>query len=164
MLLVLLLKVYHRKEYRETESFLNNNPHLLKELGPKKAPGKSTIQRAAARIGIDTLVKVNDTITARFKKARSCEKEERSNRLVGPGDKEEHLVHDKDARQPVQEERLQEAPHSLRMRREGEADLLLDSDIRTQARLPKVQDTPEEGPRKYRDRLRRQGELVQGER
>jgi hypothetical protein len=69
MLLVLLLKVYHRKEYRETESFLNNNPHLLKELGLKKAPGKSTIQRAAARIGIDTLVKVNDTITAKFKKS-----------------------------------------------------------------------------------------------
>jgi hypothetical protein len=113
MLLVLLLKVYHRKEYRETESFLNNNPHLLKELGLKKAPGKSTIQRAAARIGIDTLVKVNDTITARFKKARSCGKEERSNRLVVPRDKEEHRVHDKDARQSIQEERLQEAPHSL---------------------------------------------------
>lgn len=67
-LLVLLLKVYHRKEYREMEAFLNNNPQLLKELGLKKAPGKSTMQRAAARIGISTLVKANDAITARFKK------------------------------------------------------------------------------------------------
>jgi hypothetical protein len=66
---VLLLEVYHRKEYREMmEAFLNNNPELLKELGLKKSPGKSTIQGAAARISIDTLVKVNDTITARFKK------------------------------------------------------------------------------------------------
>jgi hypothetical protein len=68
---------------------MNNNPHLLKELGLKKSPGKSTIQRAAARIGIDTLVKVNDTIAARFKKERSLQEEERCNRLVGPGDKEE---------------------------------------------------------------------------
>jgi hypothetical protein len=35
----------------------------------KKAPSKSSIQRAAAaKIGIATLVEINDTITDRFKK------------------------------------------------------------------------------------------------
>jgi len=142
MLLVLLLKVYHRKEYTETESFLNNNPHLLKEFGLKKAPGKSTIQRAAARIGISTLVKVNDATVRDSKKRGPARKKNVAIDSSGLGirRREEHLVHDKDAHQPVQEERLQEAPHSLRMRREREADLLLDSDIRTQARLPKVQE------------------------
>jgi hypothetical protein len=37
MLLVLLLMVYHRKEYREMEAHLKNNPNLVKELGLKKA-------------------------------------------------------------------------------------------------------------------------------
>lgn len=69
MLLVLLLMVYHRKEYREMEAYLKNNPHTLKELGLKKSPGKSTMQRATARIGISTLVKVNDAIVAKFKKS-----------------------------------------------------------------------------------------------
>ena len=68
MLLILLIMVYHRKEYREMESYLKNNSYLLKEVGLKRSPGKSTIQRAVARIGIDTLVKVNDAIIARFKK------------------------------------------------------------------------------------------------
>jgi hypothetical protein len=68
MLLVLLLMVYHRKEYREMEAHLKNNPNLLNELGLKKAPSKSSIQRAAAKIGIATLVEINDTITDRFKK------------------------------------------------------------------------------------------------
>jgi len=68
MLLILLLMVYHRKEYREMESYLKSNPYLLNELGLKRSPGKSTIQRAATRIGIDTLVKVNDAIIAKFKK------------------------------------------------------------------------------------------------
>ncbi len=69
MLLILLLMVYHRKEYREMEAHLNNNPHLLKELGLKRSPGKSTMQRACAKMGIDTLVRVNDAVTARFKKS-----------------------------------------------------------------------------------------------
>ncbi len=69
MLLVLLLMVYHRKEYREMESHLNNNPHLLKELGLEKSPGKSTIQRAAARMSINTLVRLNDIIVEKFKKS-----------------------------------------------------------------------------------------------
>lgn len=69
MLLVLLLMVYHRKEYREMESHLNNNPHLLKELGLERSPGKSTIQRACAKMNIETLVKVNDAVTVRFKKS-----------------------------------------------------------------------------------------------
>ena len=71
MLLVLLLMVYHRKEYREMEAHLNNNnPSLLKELGLKeRSPGKSTMQRACAKMSINTLVRVNDAITAKFKKS-----------------------------------------------------------------------------------------------
>jgi hypothetical protein len=69
MLLILFLMTYQRKEYREMEAHLKNNPSLLGELGLKKAPGKSTIQRAAARIGIDTLVEMNDSILRRFKKS-----------------------------------------------------------------------------------------------
>jgi hypothetical protein len=68
MLLVLMLMVYHRKEYREMEAHLKNNPILLQELGLKKTPSKSSIHSAASRIGIDTLVEVNDAIVARFKK------------------------------------------------------------------------------------------------
>ena len=68
MLLVLLLMVYHRKEYREMEAHLKNNPILLSELGLKKAPGKSTMHRAAGKVGIDTLVRMNDAIIAKFKK------------------------------------------------------------------------------------------------
>ena len=68
MLLILLLMVYHRKEYREMEAHLNNNPHLLEELGLRRSPGKSTMQRACAKISISTLVKVNDAVTAKFKK------------------------------------------------------------------------------------------------
>lgn len=68
MLLVLLLMVYHRKEYREMEAHLKNNLSLVNELGLKKAPSKSSIQRAASKIGIDTLAKLNDAITDRFKK------------------------------------------------------------------------------------------------
>src|SRR5207245_293130 len=69
MLLILLLMVYHRKEYREMEAHLNNNPHLLKELGLERSPGKSTMQRGCAKISINTLVRVNDAITAKFKKS-----------------------------------------------------------------------------------------------
>ena len=68
MILILLLMTYHRKEYREMESHLKNNPGLVKELGLKKAPGKSTIQRATANVGVDYLVRLNDAITAKFKK------------------------------------------------------------------------------------------------
>ena len=68
MILILLLMTYHRKEYREMESHLKNNPRLVKELGLKKTPGKSTIQRAAANVGVDYLVRLNDAITAKFKK------------------------------------------------------------------------------------------------
>ena len=68
MLLILLLMVYHRKEYREMEAHLNNNSHLLKELGLKRSPGKSTMQRGCAKISINTLVRVNDAITVKFKK------------------------------------------------------------------------------------------------
>lgn len=71
MLLILLLMVYHRKEYREMEAHLNNNSHLLKELGLKESPGKSSMQRAASKIGIHTLVKVNDAMVAKFKKSEA---------------------------------------------------------------------------------------------
>lgn len=69
MLLVLLLMVYHRKEYREMEAHLKGNPYLLKELGLKKAPSKSSIHRVASRVSISTLVKLNDAIVAKFKKS-----------------------------------------------------------------------------------------------
>lgn len=68
MLLVLMLMVRDRKDYREMESHLRNNPALLKELGLERAPSKSTIHSAASRIGLDTLADVNDAIVARFKK------------------------------------------------------------------------------------------------
>lgn len=68
MLLVLMLMVRDRKDYREMESHLRNSPNLLKELGLEKAPSKSSIHSAAARIGLDTLANVNDAIVARFKK------------------------------------------------------------------------------------------------
>jgi hypothetical protein len=68
MLLVLILMVRDRKDYREMESHLRNNPDLLRELGLEKAPSKSTIHSAASRIGLDTLADVNDAIVARFKK------------------------------------------------------------------------------------------------
>jgi len=70
MLLILLLMAYHRKEYREMEAHLNNNPHLLRELGLERSPSKSTIQRTCAKIGVSTLVRANDAITAKFKKSQ----------------------------------------------------------------------------------------------
>jgi hypothetical protein len=68
MILILLLMTYHRKEYREMESHLKNNPRLAKELELKKVPGKSTIQRAAASLGVNYLVRLNDAVTDKFKK------------------------------------------------------------------------------------------------
>jgi hypothetical protein len=68
MLLVLMLMVRDRKDYREMASHLRNNPALFKELGLERAPSKSSIHSAAARIGLDTLADVNDAIVARFKK------------------------------------------------------------------------------------------------
>jgi hypothetical protein len=68
MLLVLMLMVRDRKDYREMESHLRNNSKLLTELGLEKAPSKSSIHSAASRIGLDTLADVNDAIVARFKK------------------------------------------------------------------------------------------------
>ena len=60
--------VYHRKEYREMEAHLKNNPALLNELGLNKTPGKSSIHRAVGEISIDTIVKMNNVIIAKFKK------------------------------------------------------------------------------------------------
>ena len=68
MLLVLMLMVRDRRDYREMESHLRSNPSLVTELGLEKAPSKSSIHSAASRIGLDTLVEVNDAIIARFKK------------------------------------------------------------------------------------------------
>jgi hypothetical protein len=68
MLLVLMLMVRDRRDYREMESHLRNDPDLLRELGLKKAPSKSSIHSAASRIGLDALADVNDAIVARFKK------------------------------------------------------------------------------------------------
>jgi hypothetical protein len=68
MLLILMLMVRDRKDYRETASHLRNDPRLLVQLGLDKAPSKSSIHSAAARIGLDTLADVNDGIIARFKK------------------------------------------------------------------------------------------------
>jgi hypothetical protein len=68
MLLVLMVMVRDRKDYREMESHLRNNPSLVRELGLEKAPSKSSIHSAASRIGLDTLADVNDAIVVRFKK------------------------------------------------------------------------------------------------
>lgn len=68
MLLVLMLMVRDRKEYREIASHLRNSPDLLRQLGLRKAPSKSTIHSAASRIGLDTLAEVNNAIISRFKK------------------------------------------------------------------------------------------------
>ena len=68
MLLVLMLMVRDRKDYREMESHLRNSPALLRQLGLETAPSKSSIHSAASRIGLDTLADVNDAIVARFKK------------------------------------------------------------------------------------------------
>lgn len=73
MLLVLLLMVYHRKEYREMAAHLKNNPALVAEIGLKKAPSKSSIHSACKRIGIDMLAKLNDEIIDRFKKILELE-------------------------------------------------------------------------------------------
>jgi hypothetical protein len=69
MLLILLLMEYHRKEYREMEAHLNNNPSLLRELGLERSPGKSTTQRACSRISIDTLARAYVAVIAKFKKS-----------------------------------------------------------------------------------------------
>ena len=63
-----MLMVRDRKDYREIESLLRNNPSLLRELGLEKGPSKSSIHSAASRIGLDTLADVNDAIVAQFKK------------------------------------------------------------------------------------------------
>jgi hypothetical protein len=68
MLLVLMLMVRDRKDYREMESHLRSSPVLLRQLGLGKAPSKSSIHSAAVRIGLDTQVDVNSAIIARFKK------------------------------------------------------------------------------------------------
>jgi hypothetical protein len=68
MLLVMMLMVRARKDYREMESHLRNNPPLLREKGLRRAPSKSSIHSAASRIGSDTLAEVNDAIAAKFKK------------------------------------------------------------------------------------------------
>ena len=68
MLLVLMLMVRDRRDYREMESHLRNNPSLVRELGLESAPSKSTIHSAAARIGLDTLAEVNGAIVVQFKK------------------------------------------------------------------------------------------------
>ena len=68
MLLVLLLMVYHRKEYREMESHLKGNIWLLPELGLNGVPSKSTIHRAMMRLGMETLIELNDSVLSRFKK------------------------------------------------------------------------------------------------
>ena len=69
MLLVLMLMVRDKKDYREIASHLRNSPPaLLRQLGLERAPSKSSIHSAAARIGLDTLAEVNQAIIERFKK------------------------------------------------------------------------------------------------
>ena len=68
MLLTLLLMNYHRKEYREMEAHLKNSPHIVRLIGLKRAPSKSTIQRAHVKIGISMLANLNDIIISKFKK------------------------------------------------------------------------------------------------
>jgi len=50
------------------EAHLKNISHILRLIGLKKAPGKSTIQRAHMKIGISMLTNLNNTIIDKFKK------------------------------------------------------------------------------------------------
>ena len=50
------------------EAYLKNSPHILRLIGLKKAPSKSTIQRAHSNIAISMLTKLNDAIIAKSKK------------------------------------------------------------------------------------------------
>ena len=99
------------------------------------------------------------------KKARPSPEEARNDRLLrARHPEEERLVHDQDALSSVQEERLPEATPRQRVQTQGEADLLVGADVGPEARLPPVQDPPEESARKDRRRVRGQGILLQGER
>jgi len=55
------------------------------------------------------------------------------------------MVLDTDTLRCLEEERLPEAPFGARLPWRGQADLLLDAHIQTQARLPQLQDPPEAG-------------------
>ena len=68
MMLVLLLMNYHRKDYREMETHLKCNKHLLTELCLKKAPSKSTIHVAHGKVSTKLLRELNDTALSKFKK------------------------------------------------------------------------------------------------
>ena len=69
MMLVLLLMNYHRKDYREMETHLKCNKHLLlTELGLKESPSKSTIHVAHGKVSTKLLRKLNDTALSKFKK------------------------------------------------------------------------------------------------
>ena len=68
MMLVLLLMDYHRKDYREMETHLKCNKHLLTELGLKESPSKSTIHVAHGKVSAKLLRKLNDTALSKFKK------------------------------------------------------------------------------------------------
>jgi len=52
------------------ESHLKGNIWLLPELGLNIFPSKSTIQRAMMRLGMETLIELNDSVLSRFKKRR----------------------------------------------------------------------------------------------
>lgn len=77
------------------------------------------------------------------KKARFSSEEARRDRFLWPGNKEEErLVHHQDSLESVEEERLSETSSRERVQREGEADLLLDPHIGSEARLAQIQNTP----------------------
>jgi len=92
------------------ESHLKGNIWLLPELGLNIFPSKSTIHRAMMRLGMETLIDLNDSVLSRFKKRR---REERIRRLLRSWYKEEELVvYYKDPPEALEEE-LQEAASCL---------------------------------------------------
>src|SRR5437867_11748220 len=99
------------------------------------------------------------------KKDRSSSEEAPGDRLLRARHKEEErLVHDQDSRSSVQEERLSEAPPRQRVQREGEADLLVGADVRSQTRLSSIQNSSEESTRKDGRWVGGKGGFVQGRR
>ena len=68
MVLCCLFKYKFKYDYRGLESHLNAHKDLLKLIGLKRAPSKSSIHRAMAKLPIPYLRRFNDKVVKRFKK------------------------------------------------------------------------------------------------
>ena len=60
------------------ESHLKGNIWLLPELGLNIFPSKSTIHRAMMRLGMETLIELNDSVLSRLKNVEEKGSEERT--------------------------------------------------------------------------------------